>query len=79
MERFLSILEQTANRWSSGIFVLTKTILALFSLFAAISFIVVSTTWFMSVFGFATFVLALVISSFVISVFSTMAKTKDNG
>jgi len=79
MEKLLSIIEQTANRWSSGIFVLTKTILALFALFMTISFIVVATTWFMAVFGFATFVLALVISSFVVSVFSTMTKNKDNG
>lgn len=79
MERFLSILEQTANQWSSGIFVLTKTILALFFLFMTIAFIVVVTTWFMAVFGFATFVLTLVISSFVVTLFSFMKEPKDKG
>jgi hypothetical protein len=74
---FLSALEQTANRWSSGIFVLVKTLSALFGLVVLMAVIVISTQWFLAVYGAATFVLTLILASFALSVLSTMANKKS--
>jgi hypothetical protein len=73
---FLSALEQTANRWSSGIFVLIKTIAALFGLIMLMAAIVVLTQWFITVYGGGLFVLTLILSSFALSVLTTMANKK---
>jgi len=76
LTNFLSALEQTANRWSSGIFVLIKTLSALFGLVALMAVIVVLTQWFLAVYGAATFVLTLILASFALSVLSTMNNKK---
>lgn len=76
IKNFVSALEETANRWSSGIFVLIKTIAALFGLVALMAMIIVATQWFIVVYGGATFILTLILSSFALSVLTTMSKDK---
>lgn len=74
---FMTALEQTANRWSSGIFVLIKTIAALFGLTALTALIVVSTQWFIAVYGVGMFLLTLILSTFALSALSTMTANKQ--
>lgn len=73
---FLIALEQTANRWSSGIFVLIKTISALFGLVAVMSVIIVSTQWYIITYGGGIFVLTLILSSFALSALTTITVNK---
>lgn len=76
LKNFVTALEETANRWSSGIFVLIKTIAALFGLVALMAAIIVLTQWFIIIYGGVIFILALILSSFALSVLSTMFKDK---
>lgn len=74
---FLVALEQTANRWSNGVFLLIKTIAALFGLVALMGVITVSTSWYITTYGIGMFVLTLVLASFSLSVLSTMSINKN--
>lgn len=74
LSNFLSALEQTANRWSSGIFVLIKTIAALFGLATLMAIIIVLTQWFIAVYGIVQFILTIVLTSFVLTALSAMNK-----
>jgi len=76
LANFLNALEDTANRWSSGIFLLTKTILALFSLLATVALVIVSAQWFIASFGIVISILVLVVASFALTAISTMNKDK---
>lgn len=74
---FLVALEQTANRWSNGIFLLIKTIAALFGLVALMGVITIATSWYITTYGIGMFVLTLVLASFALSVLSTMTVNKQ--
>lgn len=76
LANFLNALEDTANRWSTGIFLLVKTILALFSLLATVALVIVSAQWFISSFGIVVSILVLVVASFALTAISTMSKDK---
>jgi hypothetical protein len=76
VSKFLTALGETANRWSSGIFLLVKTILALFSLIATVAVVIVSAEWFIASFGIIVSVLVLVISSFALTAISSVSKDK---
>jgi hypothetical protein len=73
---FLLALGETASRWSTGIFLLVKTILALFSLIATVSLVIVSAQWFITAFGIVISILVLVVSSFALTAISSMNKDK---
>jgi hypothetical protein len=73
---FLLALGETANRWSTGIFLLVKTILALFSLIATVALVIVSAEWFIAAFGIVISILVLIVSSFALTAISSMNKDK---
>lgn len=73
---FLLALGETANRWSTGIFLLVKTILALFSLIATVALVIISAEWFIAAFGIVVSILVLVVSSFALTAISSMNKDK---
>lgn len=76
LANFFVALSETTNRWSIGIFLLVKTILALFSLIAVVALVIVSAEWFIAAFGIVTSTLVLVASSFALTAISTMNKDK---
>lgn len=76
LANFLNALEDTANRWSTGIFLLVKTILALFSLIATVALVIISAQWFIASFGIVVSILVLVVASFALTAISTMSKDK---
>ena len=73
---FLLALGETANRWSTGIFLLVKTILALFSLIATVALVIISAEWFIAAFGIVISILVLIVSSFALTAISSMNKDK---
>lgn len=77
LANFLTALEQTANRWSTGIFVLIKTIGALFGLAMLMAAIIVLTQWFIVVYGMVQFILTIVLTSFVLTALSAMSNKKS--
>lgn len=76
LTNFLLALGETANRWSTGIFLLVKTILALFSLIATVALVIIAAEWFIASFGIVISILVLVVSSFALSAISSMNKDK---
>lgn len=76
LANFLLALGETASRWSTGIFLLVKTILALFSLIATVALVIVSAQWFIAAFGIVVSILVLVVSSFALTAISSMNKDK---
>lgn len=76
LANFLLALGETANRWSTGIFLLVKTILALFSLIATVALVIIAAEWFIASFGIVISILVLVVSSFALSAISSMNKDK---
>ncbi len=76
LAKFLVALGETANRWSTGIFLLVKTILALFSLIATVALVIIAAEWFIASFGIVISILVLVVSSFALSAISSMNKDK---
>lgn len=76
LANFLLALGDTANRWSTGIFLLVKTILALFSLIATVALVIIAAEWFIASFGIVISILVLVVSSFALSAISSMNKDK---
>jgi hypothetical protein len=76
LANFFVALSETATRWSTGIFLLVKTILALFSLIATIALVIISAEWFITSFGIVTSTLVLIVSSFALTAISTMNKDK---
>lgn len=76
LAKFFVALGETANRWSTGIFLLVKTILALFSLIATVALVIVSAQWFIAAFGIVTSILVLIVSSFALTAISSMNKDK---
>lgn len=76
LANFFVALGDTANRWSTGIFLLVKTILALFSLIATVALVIIAAEWFIASFGIVISILVLVVSSFALSAISSMNKDK---
>lgn len=73
----LDAITETANRWSFGIFVLIKTVGALFGLVALVGMIVTTTLWYIERYGSATFIVTLILSTFVLSAISTINVKKN--
>ena len=72
-ELFLTSMREVSQRWSSSILVACKLLGSLWLFAAIIGTIIVSTQWFISSFGAGTFVLTLIVSSFALTVLTTMA------
>jgi hypothetical protein len=70
---FLTTLQEVAERWSTSILVACKLLGSLWLFAAIMGIIIVSTQWFIVSFGAGTFVFTLIVSSFVLTVLTTMA------
>ena len=69
----LTSVREVAERWSSSIFVACKLLGSLWLFAAIMGTIIITTQWFIETFGAGTFVFTLIVSSFALTVLTTMA------
>lgn len=78
LDDLLISLKEISDRWVIGIWTFTKAIASLFGLVALMSGIVVSTVWFIDEYGAGTFLLVLLLTSFMADVLGNVSIKSDD-
>lgn len=76
-DSFLLSLKEVSDRWVATMLVLIRTIGSLFGLLILIATIVVTTSWFIDAYGPLTFVLSILLTSFVVAVLGNVSIVKS--
>jgi len=77
-DSFIFSLKEVSDRWVTTMLILIKAIGSLFALLSLMATIVVITSWFIDVYGPLTFVLSVLLTSFVVAVLGNVSINKVN-
>lgn len=70
-------IKEVANRWSDNMLLASKLVGSLVALVGLVSATIVGIEWFLTTYGTGTFVFALIVSTFILSVVTTAAAKSE--